>query len=106
MSEAAKVDRDVCLSRKVGQGLRTSRAPEPARRGRRALPCALFHPPATPSSHPPTRGLSDDGRNAHRREPMNICSTYQNIMAMPAKSWIDAATSALAGNPRMMLDVV
>ena len=106
MSETAKVDRDVGLSRKVGRGLRTRRAPEPARRGRRALPCALFHPPVAPSSHPPTRGFNDDGRNDHRREPMNMRSTYQNIMAMPAKSWIDAATSALAGNPRMMLDVV
>ena len=42
----------------------------------------------------------------YRREPMNMRSTYQNIMAMPAKSWIDAATSALAGNPRMMFEVV
>ena len=33
-------------------------------------------------------------------------STYQNIIAMPAKSWFEAATSAFGGNPRMTFYVV
>ncbi len=41
-----------------------------------------------------------------QRRAMKRRRTYQNIMAMPAKSWIEAATSAFGGNPRMTFDVV
>jgi len=41
-----------------------------------------------------------------QRRAMKRRSTYQNIMAMPAKSWMEAATSAFGGNPRMTFDVV